>query len=301
MKKGTVSREKNRRDSGGAICIPWVFFFLLLFSLGGCFSDQGRDDTSQGGTNTGLQSSSTVVSRDVTSAGVTRVATSAVAPNAKLFPGKGAFPGKGKSPFQDPNTGTPPDLPEATELTFPTPGVGFISPLRIDSTAKGWLLVSDSRLRALVRVDPQTLKADQTLYLKGKPLGVGVLGLEIFVGMAEQKSIEILNLRGEHKGYLAPPGQAGNPTDLGIDAPAGLVFALDGVARVVRVYQGSTRSLVGTLGAGALTAPSAVSVDTARKEVLVSDYGSSSLAASVVIFSYAPATFGDPVDRKSVV
>ena len=200
------------------------------------------------------------------------------------------FPGKGKGPFPQPPE--PPQTPGVVIPELPAPGGVFSSPLRVHVTDSGWLLVSDTGRQALLRVDPTTLLPDQSLRLQDKPLGVGMLGVEIFVGFAGEQSIRVFSSTGAPRGFLAAPGSIGHPGDIAVDSLQGWVFALDGLAGLVRVYDAAARTLIGTLGELSLQAPSGLAVDAARQELLVSDYGSSTTAASLKIFSYAPGSFG---------
>lgn len=209
------------------------------------------------------------------------------------FPGRGSFPGHGPGP--GPFLVPEPPPPPVVEPNFPLLGGTFHYPARIHLTDTGWLLVTDIKRKALFRVDPITLKADQTLPIKGKPIAVGMLGGEIYVGIEGMKAIEIFSTTGTPMGFLATPGQIGFPTDLAIDMEAGLVFALDGTAGDVKVFDVAERSFLGSIGGGELLLPTGVAVDPGRQEVLVSNYGSASVAASVKVFSYAAGTSGSLV------
>ncbi len=293
MKKdGAVSGDmEKRRDfrlnrTWGVEFGPVLFplFLLVMLSFTGCINDEREKNSSDAGSPQPFGTSSSLSDNTHPSRPFHPALT---------YPGPGAFPGKGKNPFSEPD---PPPVPEPN---FSHPGGTFLSPLRIHLTDTGWLLVSDSKRNAILRVDPVTLQPDQALPLTGKPLGVGMLGGEIFVGLKEKKAIEVFSSTGAQKGYLANPGQAGHPGDLAIDPAEGLVLALDGLARVVRLYRAADRSVLGEIGAGQLTSPAAITADPLRREVLVSDYGSSSEAASVKIFSYAPENFGSSLGAIS--
>ncbi len=217
-------------------------------------------------------------------------------PAPKPPPVPDPFPGQGKPPFLIP----PPDEPPGPAVpTFSGAGGAMKYPARLSRTESGWLLVSDVRRKAILRVDPDTLQADQSLRIRGTPLAVGMLGHELFVGVSDRHAIEIYSPTGRHLGYLAEPGQIGFPGDLAIDADAGLVLVIDGTAKHVKLYRAADRTLLGTIGDGELVLPTGVAVDVLNRQVLVSDYGSESVAAAVKVFSYAEGSAGELVNTIS--
>ncbi len=74
---------------------------------------------------------------------------------------------------------------------------------------------------------------------------------------------------------------------------------MDGIAGEVKVYRLSDRTLIGIIGAGEFSSLAGIAVDPSRREVLVSDYGSVELPASVEIFSYHSETSGNFVGAIS--
>ena len=205
------------------------------------------------------------------------------------------FPGKGHPPFLNPTPEPPvpePTAPLSTTPEFPLPGGDMDSPIRITHTDSGWLLATDSRRGVLLRVNPATLLADQALNVKAKPLAVGMLNTEIYVGIEDQAAVKVYSSAGDPLGYLATPGSVGHPGDLAVERTLGQVFVLDGLARDVKIYDAAARVLVSTLGQGQLLTPSGIALDEARQEVLISDYGEVGQPAAVRIFSYAIADFG---------
>ena len=194
------------------------------------------------------------------------------------------------------DVGDPPPAvaPQLTEAFHGSP-----RPLRADFTGTGWLLVTDTRRSAVLRVDSSTLVPDQFLRIDGKPLAVGMLGEEIFVGNETTRSVEVYDYQGSRIGTLGAPGTIQHPTDLAIDAATQQVFVLDGRQRTVTIFDARSRQALASFGSDVLHAPSAIAVDTTRLEVLVSDYGVAGGAASIAIFSYADDILGQPVDAIS--
>lgn len=205
-----------------------------------------------------------------------------------------------RTPVSDDGAGTPPPAaPQVLAPIFDVAGGVFTAPLRVHVAAGGWLLVTDPSRRTVLRVDPVTLRPDMTLRLPGTPLGVTMLGPRIYVGLQEAGAVAVYTHKGEPKGYLAEPGSVAHPSDLSVDEGTQQVFVLDGVARDVKVFHAPSRTFEGSIGAGSLLSPSGVAVDAERQEVLVSDYGSTSVSASVQVFSYAEGPPGTLVATLS--
>lgn len=178
---------------------------------------------------------------------------------------------------------TPPP-PPVVEPSFPGPGLDLISPVRVATTATGWLLVTETHQRAVLRVDPTTLLADQSFTVDGRPHAVGMLGDRVFVGNLSTHTVEVYDAQGRAVGFLGNPGSVGRPMDLAVDSTAGLVFVLDGDARNVKVFQAADGILLSTIGS--FVTPTGIAVRASAGEVVVSDAGPQGGDASVVIYSY---------------
>lgn len=174
-----------------------------------------------------------------------------------------------------------------TEPSF-TPAAGALhSPVRLALTAEGRVLVTDSRLRIVAQVDPVSSTLIGGAGITGKPLAVGFSRGRVYVGNAASRTVEVLDALGNQVASFGRDA-VGHPSDLAIDAALGEIFVVDGVARSVKVFDASGR-LLRTLGsAAALQAPVGVALDTARREVLVTDYGNPNgqPAAAVKILDY---------------
>jgi len=204
----------------------------------------------------------------------------------------GDVPGTGITDRDRPSRKDPPPTWQPVDPQFAGTAVSVSSPLRVEFTGTGWLLVTDSRQRMVFRVDTATMRPDQALAIDGKPLAVGMLGDQIFVGIEEQRSVAVYDSHGAAVGFLGGAGAVAHPSDIAIDPVEGWVFVLDGRAGDIKVFEAAGRILVGTIASGQLLSPAGVAVDRTRREVLVSDYGSVGTDASVKFFSYATEEFG---------
>lgn len=184
----------------------------------------------------------------------------------------------------------PPPPPGDPQL----PGVfleGMVSPLRLDWTPQDWLLVTDSRLRMVLRIDPVSLQPFAGFRTHGKPLGVTALGPSIYVGNADDRTIDVYAADGGDRTSTFGQGRVDYPADLAADHTQGLIFALDGGRREVRVFNAEGTFLNTISGPGTLDEqllnPTAVGLDPVRQWVMVSDYGSADGGiASLKIFAY---------------
>lgn len=162
----------------------------------------------------------------------------------------------------------------------------FKSPLRLALTSDGRVLVTDTRLRMVLAVDPVTLTPDQGFKVSGKPLGVAATKKVIFVGNATKSTVEMFDAkRGTPQGSLGP-GVVDNPIDLAVDDRARLLFVLDGTAGDIKVFDTRGRFEGTIAGPTQLTTPMGLTVDPLRQEVLVSDWGPDGGNASIKIFGY---------------
>lgn len=189
----------------------------------------------------------------------------------------------------------PPPPPPAPDPVDPTlPGFfldGMASPVRAFGTPEGRLLVTDAKHKMVLRVDPVSLRPDQALRVGGKPLGVAHLGQRIYVGNADRATVEIYAAQGGDLIGDVGRGMVTYPSDIAVDPLRGLVFVVDGVERMVKVFDSAgllVRYIAGPgTAADQLVTPIGIVVDTARQQILVSDYGAPpEVKASVKIFDY---------------
>lgn len=172
----------------------------------------------------------------------------------------------------------------SVDPVLPGPGFQLVSPVRIAVTGTGWLLVTETHRQAVLRVDPTTLVADQSLLLSGRPHAIGMLGDRIYVGNNGTQVVEVYGHDGQALGTLGEPGSVRRPMDLATDSVAGLVFVLDGHAKRVNVYDPADGSLLRSVGA--FVTPVGIDVDPLSQEVFVADAGPIGGDAGVVIFRY---------------
>ena len=185
------------------------------------------------------------------------------------------------------------DPPPPPPVNYQLPAVfldRMVSPLRVDRTPWGWLLLTDSQLRMVLRVDPVSLQPIQGIETNGKPLGVAGMGGAIYVGDVSNRTVAVYGADGGNFRKTFGPGAVEYPADMAADPAQSLLFVLDGKRREVRVFDASgslvrTISGPGTL-ADQLTAPTALGLDPARQWVMVSDYGQDGGYASLKIFGY---------------
>lgn len=164
------------------------------------------------------------------------------------------------------------------------------SPVRVATTPRGRLLVSDARRGMILGIDPTTLHPDEGFEVEGIPLAIGLLGKRVFVGNVSKRTIEVYSAHGGFLQRSFGPGVVEHPTDLAVDKVLGLVFVLDGSTKQVRVFdtRGASRGTISGPGTGPqwLQVPTAIAVDGVTGEVLVSDYGTPGDHAAIKIFDY---------------
>lgn len=202
--------------------------------------------------------------------------------------------------------GCDPDVPPTNPPDVQLPAVfveQMASPIRLDRTPLGWLLLSDSRLRMVLRIDPVTLQPFQGFETRGKPLGVTALGTSIYVGNPDERTIDVYDADGGAMTSSFGRGAVEYAADLEADTTAGLIFALDGLDRQVKVFD-AFGTPVRTISApgpdpGQLENPTAIGIDPVRGWVIVSDYGSADATggATLEIFGY-DGTFVTSVSGK---
>jgi DNA-binding beta-propeller fold protein YncE len=129
-------------------------------------------------------------------------------------------------------------------------------------------------------------------------LGVALLGRRLFVGNATKGTVEVYDAQGGELQRSFGPGAVEHPSDLAVDEILGLVFAVDGATRQVKVFRvrGTLHATISGPGLAPeqLQTPIAVAVDPLRAEVYVSDYGVVGGHAAVKIFDYN-GTFIDEI------
>ena len=191
------------------------------------------------------------------------------------------------------------------------------SPMRIAVGPPGEILVSDSVQDKVIALDTSTLAEDWSFDVQGTPMAVAYASNLVFIGNATTHNVEVYRLQGTPNGPgvtlnfvcnlgLTAPGTTGTiriPSDIDIDKDSGLVFVVDSGERKVKVFDkaGNTVSELPSSTDGPLLSPTAITVDTTRQEVLVSDYGDpngwfkANVPARIMIYSYS-GTFLAKID-----
>lgn len=178
---------------------------------------------------------------------------------------------------------------------FAAVGPGALqAPVRLTAASAGELIVTDSRTRSIVTVNPVTLLPEQAIEVNGQPLAVGWIDNRLLVGNASTRSIQVYDSRGRLRGSF---GHLRKPTDLAVDQVANLIFVLDAGAGQVVIFDKNGRSLavIGSPGTGPtqLLLPMGIALDPVRQEVYVTDYGDTDTGnASLKIFNYSGQHLG---------
>lgn len=169
----------------------------------------------------------------------------------------------------------------------------FPSPVRIALGEKGELLVADSRSQLVVSTYPGKGRKPATVDVPGRPVSVASGWNRLYVGNERTQTVDVLDRRGHllftlgGEGFYIP-----RPSDISIDRAAGLVFVTDTANARVLVFDpdGALLRTIPSAGQRPLAAPTGVTVDPVRGEVLVSDFeaaGNSFMkAGGVLIYDY---------------
>ncbi len=168
---------------------------------------------------------------------------------------------------------------------------GLRAPVRAALMPSGNLLVTDIRLYAVAEWNPHRDRVEWAFDIGGKPVGVAWGWGKIFVGNDTTQSVEVYTRGGRFKYTLGEKGQVGRPSDIAVDSKRNLVFVSDAKGGRVLVYdrRGKLLRTLPAQGQTPLYEPTGLTVDPARKELLVSDFGKASffsMDAWVKIYDY---------------
>jgi DNA-binding beta-propeller fold protein YncE len=149
------------------------------------------------------------------------------------------------------------------------------NPTRLALLPSGDLAVTDIRQFMVMIWDPHRSRVVRSIPIQGKPLGIAWGWGKMFVGNDSSDTVEVYNAGGRLMYTLGDPGQISRPSDIAIDPKAGLVFVTDAQGSRVVVYdqRGEVVRILPAPGAPPLYQPTGITVDPARGEVLVSDFG----------------------------
>jgi DNA-binding beta-propeller fold protein YncE len=179
------------------------------------------------------------------------------------------------------------------------PPAEFRSPMRIAQATGKNLLVTDHELKRVIEIKSRTLEEVNSFIIDGKPLGVAYLDEKVYVGNVTRRRVEVFTRAGELLYDLGGPlAEVLQPTDIAVDASSSLIFVVDGLARMVKIFDvgvsSPTGNLIGTIPPMGpdplvLSKPTGIAVDLVRSEVLVCDYGDDAMGTDprIQIFDYS--------------
>ncbi len=145
----------------------------------------------------------------------------------------------------------------------------------------------------ILLVDKKTNTVRRWFEIKGRPMGVAYLRGHVYVGNESRQRVEIYNFAGKSfKKNGVFKTTIKKPTDIAVDEKSGKVFVLDGHKKIISIFNGKG-NILGTIPSSGpdsqlLANPTALVVDSDRKEVIVSDYGdvAQNIAARIQIFDF---------------
>jgi len=152
----------------------------------------------------------------------------------------------------------------------------FLSPTRITQMPSGDVVVADSKRQALVVISSNPKKEDTLISVPGRPVSVAFGWGKFFVGNEITQSVDVLNKKGRLQYILGGDSfHIARPSDIAIDKDQGLVFVSDPATAKVWVFDkdGALLRTLPAAGEPPLYRPTGLTVDPARGEVLVSDFG----------------------------
>lgn len=191
------------------------------------------------------------------------------------------------------------------------------SPARLTLSEEGRVAVTDTPRGRVVVLDAVSLEQVDVLLIEGKPLGIAHATRRLYVGNETTGSVEIWTLQNvgqrsrrgtrrvarmgrrrgsvawRHSGWLGnAPGVVPGPTDIAVDENSGIVLVVSSRNRSVLAFTLDGAPLGTLVGPGpepnGLVQPTAITLDTTAREILVSDFGDVAVGgpASVRIYDY---------------
>ena len=169
-----------------------------------------------------------------------------------------------------------------------------LNPRRLAPGPTGQILVSDRSHLAVMAVDMETLEPvwSFTFPEEGSPFGLATTRKLVFVGNTTTNNVEVYKMVSSHRDPLQPvtlefqynlgftqPGQPGlfsNPVSIAVDTKKNRVFVLDSAEKKIKVFdvKGKMLDVFAPVDSqGLVLSPVAITVDSRRQELLVSDYG----------------------------
>ncbi|HDH50536.1 MAG TPA: 6-bladed beta-propeller [Nitrospirae bacterium] len=178
--------------------------------------------------------------------------------------------------------------------------ISIRSPVRIDFTSDGNLLVSDYFRKRIYIIDSSDLKMISSFPVAGRPLAVAFLDSLffdiVFVGNESTGTVEAYTLQGWWLYDLGgTKGNVKKPNDIAIDKTQDMVFVVDSNDGLIKVFRTDGQFLYSIGGTGAdpelLVSPRGIAVDENAQEIFVTDFGnpsdSAEIPARLKIYNYA--------------
>ncbi|ORJ53256.1 hypothetical protein [Geothermobacter hydrogeniphilus] len=148
------------------------------------------------------------------------------------------------------------------------------SPVRLSAVTTEGLWVADHLADRVFLLDRQSLEIKDSFPVGPRPAGVVVASGRVFVAEQGTGRVSVYNLSGTPLFRL---GQGDNeflrPNGMALNAASGLVYIADLKAKEIRVFTLNGTDAGFAIGSGELNAPTAVTFDPDRREILVSDFG----------------------------
>lgn len=180
----------------------------------------------------------------------------------------GSSPSTSSPPATEPSSPlSPPENPPPEVLTI-------TSPVRLAAYNDVSFLVSDFNTNKVLIVDKTTLQLIAGFGVSARPTGLAFSGGNFYVASQGNGGVDVRDPQGVLLYSLgAGAGIFGQVNDLAVDESRGEVYVLDTAAARIKVFRTDGTDLGVTLGAGILLKPTALTLDPATGNLLVSDFG----------------------------
>ena len=189
------------------------------------------------------------------------------------------------SPIPPPET-LPTSPPETPSAPLPET-LALTSPARIAAFDADHLLVSDYESNYIYIVDKNTLQPTAKIKVQGKSTGIAMVDDKIFVGNRSLRSVDVFDLQGNFQ-YRLGTGKAQfqQINDVAVDTTRMLVYALDTKGKCIKRFNFDGSSAGTDIGIGLLLQPTALTVDSANGNILVSDFGTPEKINDSVVYTF---------------
>lgn len=156
----------------------------------------------------------------------------------------------------------------------PLAAITLSSPARIAPFDADHLLVSDYESNYIYIVDKTTLQPTARIKVAGKSTGIALADGKIFVGNRTLRSVDVFDRQGNFLHRLGiGKAQFQQINDVDVDATRMVVYALDTKGKCIKQFNVDGSSAGTDIGVGTLQQPTALTVDPATGNILVSDFG----------------------------